>query len=134
MDKIASERGRKSAEEFQKILILTSMGALGLFFSILTKSIDPILTSSQIYISITSILMLGVSSGVGIYNWYLDAKINLIWSYALKEEDKRNKKELYKSRNLLKKLEGKLNIIFFSSYAIGMALSIVFLTFRILNV
>lgn len=131
MDKIASDRGRKSAEEFQKLLIVTSLGALGLFFSVLTKSVEPNLTNYQQYVSITAVLLLAVASAIGIYNWYLDAKINLIWSFALKEEDKSKKNNLYKQRTKLKKIENRLSVLFFSSYGLAMALGTLFLILRI---
>ena len=134
MDKIASDRGRKSAEEFQKMLVLTSLGALGLFFGTLTKSVDPFLTNYQKYTSMGAVLLLAVASAIGIFNWYLDAKINLILSLALKEENKTKQKNLYKQQQKLKTFEDIMSLIFFSSYGTGMLMGTAFLILRIVRV
>lgn len=132
--KIASERGRKSAEEGTKLLITVSLTCLGVFFVALTSKIDPPLTYSQKIIAIISISSIGFSSACGLVSWLIDAKSHINWALALSQTEKNKRSKYYRLRDKWRKLELLNKNVFFIFFFLGLIGGITYMLFRILDI
>ncbi len=132
--KLASERGRKSAEEGTKLLITVSLTCLGVFFVALTSKIDPPLTNAQKIISVIAVIAIGISSGSGLVSWLIDAKSHINWALALSQKERKKRSEHYKLRDKWKKIEKVNNKLFFIFFFIGILCGITYIILRILMI
>lgn len=131
---LASERGRRSAEEGSRLLVTIATASLGVFFIALSREIKPHLTQPQQWSAIVSVLAMGVASACGIGSWWADAKVHIHWALALTLKAEGKKVGVhYERRARWQAREKWIKRVFFAAFAAGITAAIVFLILRILS-
>ena len=133
LPQILHDRARKSGEELHKLLLTFSTAILAVYFLALTTEIEPELTNTQSIISILGVLFMGVAVASGMFSLLADTKRNYFRACAIqaRKQDERDKFFRFRDKWLL--WHRRTSTILRCTFIIGIALSVLYMIARILN-
>ena len=131
---VVHDRCRTAAEELHKLLISLATGALGVYFIVLKSSVVPALTPAQRWVAIGGLFGLSIALACGIAAWFADARRNFYWASAMQAVGKEEKRQLYKLRDKWLSIKDSTVATLGISFALGIALSVAYIAFRICSI
>lgn len=123
-------RARSSAEEFQRITVAISSGALGVFFIALTEKIDPPLTGTEHVILLCAIAAMAIATLCAIVTWFADARWNAALAEAKEATDPGVKESMKRKTRGWRRAEDVAGIVFLLTFVPGLIASSVYLWLR----
>lgn len=114
------DRARASAEEFQRIAVSISSGALAVFFLALTQKIDPPLTVAERLWLLVAIAGMAVATFCAIITWLADARWNAALALAKETSDPKLRETMESRTRLWHRIEVAAGIIFLGTFLPGL--------------
>ena len=134
LPQILHDRARKSGEELHKLLLTFSTAILAVYFLALTTEIEPELTNTQSIISILGVLFMGVAVASGMFSLLADTKRNYFRACAIQAGKQDERDKFFRFRDKWLSWHRRTSTILRCTFIIGIALSVLYMIARILNV
>lgn len=114
------DRARASAEEFQRITVTISSGALAVFFIALTQKVDPPLTSLERGWVLVAIAGMALATLCAIVTWFADAHWNAALAIAKETPDLNLRESMKGTTRFWRRVEITAGYVFACSFFPGL--------------